>query len=50
MIKFLDYDNYEKREKFRKILLEDFFMKFKYNIFVDEERDLVLRRLKKFCD
>lgn len=50
MTKLLDHDNHEKREKFRKILSEDPLMKPKYNISVDEERDLALRRLKKLCD
>ena len=50
MTKLLDHDNHEKREKFRKILSEDPLMKPKYNISVDEERDLALKRLKKLCD
>lgn len=50
MTKLLDHDNHEKKEKFRKILSEDPLMKPKYNISVDEERELALRRLKKLCE
>jgi len=50
MIHLLDHDNHEKRAKFRKILSEDPLMTPKYNISVDEERDLALKRLKKLCD
>lgn len=50
MTQLLDHDNHEKREKFRKILSEDPLMKPKYNISVDEERALALKRLKKLCD
>ena len=50
MMHLLDHDNHEKRAKFRKILSEDPLMTPKYNISVDEERDLALKRLKKLCD
>ena len=50
MIHLLDHDNQEKRAKFRKILSEDPLMTPKYNITLDEERDLALKRLKKLCD
>ena len=50
MIRLLDHDNHDKREKFRKILSEDPLMQPKYNISVDEERALALKRLKKLCD
>ena len=50
MTHLLDHDNQEKRAKFRKILSEDPLMTPKYNISVDEERDLALKRLKKLCD
>jgi len=50
MTQLLDHDNHEKREKFRKILSEDPLMKPKYNISVDEERALALKRLKKLCN
>ena len=50
MTHLLDHDNHEKRAKFRKILSEDPLMTPKYNISVDEERDLALKRLKKLCD
>lgn len=50
MTRLLDHDNHDKREKFRKILSEDPLMQPKYNISVDEERALALKRLKKLCD
>ena len=50
MTRLLDHDNHEKKEKFRKILSEDPLMTPKYNITVDEERELALKRLKKLCD
>ena len=50
MTHLLDHDNHEKRAKFRKILTEDPLMTPKYNISIDEERDLALKRLKKLCD
>ncbi|CAH3018406.1 unnamed protein product [Porites evermanni] len=50
MTRLLDHDNHEKKEKFRKILSEDTLMTPKYNITVDEERELALKRLKKLCD
>jgi len=50
MTHLLDHDNHEKRAKFRKIFSEDPLMTPKYNISVDEERDLALNRLKKLCD
>ena len=50
MTYLLDHDNHEKRAKFRKILSEDPLMTPQYNISIDEERDLALKRLKKLCD
>ena len=50
MIHFLDHDNHEKRAKFRKFVAEDPVFLPKYNISLDEERDLALARLKKLCD
>ena len=50
MTHLLDHDNHEKRAKFRKILTEDPLMTPKYNISIDEERDLALKRLKTLCD
>lgn len=50
MTRLLDHDNHEKRAKFRKILSEDPLMTPKYNISLDEERELALKRLKKLCD
>ena len=50
MTRLLDHDNLEKRAKFRKILAEDPLLVPKYNISLDEERELALKRLKKLCD
>ena len=50
MIHLLDHDNYDKRAKFRKIFSEDPLMTPKYNISLDEERDLALKRLKTLCN
>ena len=50
MTRLLDHDNHEKRAKFREILSEDPLMTPKYNISLDEERELALKRLKKLCD
>mgnify|MGYP001795582734 CR=1 FL=1 len=50
MTSFLDHDNEEKRAKFRKVLAEDPLMTPRYNISLDEERELALKRLKKLCD
>lgn len=50
MTHLLDHDNHDKRAQFRKILSEDPLMTPKYNISVDEERELALQRLKKLCD
>ena len=50
MTRLLDHDNHEKRAKFRKVLSEDPLMTPKYNISLDEERELALKRLKKLCD
>ena len=50
MTHLLDHDNHEKRAKFRKVLSEDPLFTPKYNISLDEERELALKRLKKLCD
>ena len=50
MTRLLDHDNHEKRAKFREILSVDPLMTPKYNISLDEERELALKRLKKLCD
>jgi len=45
----LDHDNHEKRAKFKKMMAEEPLMVPKYNISLDEERDLAFERLKKMC-
>ena len=50
MTYFLDHDNHEKRAKFRKFVSEEAIFLPKYNISLEEERDLALARLKKLCD
>ena len=45
----LDHDNIEMRDKFRAFLAQDLF-KPRYNLTLDEERDLALKRLKAICD
>ena len=50
MTHLLDHDNHDKRAKFRKIFSEDPLMTPKYNISLDEERDLALKRLKTLCN
>ena len=50
MTHFLDHDNHEKRARFRKFVSEEAIFLPKYNISLEEERDLALARLKKLCD
>merc|ERR1719480_636824 len=45
----LDHDNIEMRDKFREFLAQDLF-KPRYNLTLDEERELALKRLKAICD
>jgi acyl-CoA oxidase len=45
----LDHDNHEMREKFREFISEPVMVP-RYNISLDEERDLALRRLQRICD
>ena len=45
----LDHDNIEMRDKFREFLKSDLFMP-RYNLTLDEERDLALKRLQAICD
>ncbi len=45
----LDHDNHEMRDSCREFLSGDL-MKPKYNISIDEERDLALKRLQAMCD
>ena len=50
MVKLLDHDNHEKKEEFRKLFSQDPLFLPKYNISLEEERDIALKRLKKLCD
>jgi len=45
----LDHDNIEMRDNFREFLKSDLF-KPRYNLTLDEERELALKRLKAICD
>jgi len=45
----LDHDNIEMRDQFREFLKQDLF-KPRYNMTLDEERELALKRLKAICD
>ena len=49
MTKLLDNNNFETRDKLRNLFKDDLFTP-KYNISLDEERDLAYQRLKKVCD
>lgn len=49
MSKLLDHDNHDMRAKFREFV-SDPVMTPKYNIPLDEERDVALQRLKRICD
>jgi len=45
----LDHDNHEMRAQFRKFISEPVMVP-RYNISLEEERDLALRRLQRICD
>jgi len=45
----LDHDNIEMRDQFREFLKQDLF-KPRYNMSLEEERELALKRLKAICD
>ena len=45
----LDHDNIQMRDDFREFLKQDLF-KPRYNMTLDEERDLALKRLQAICD
>jgi len=45
----LDHDNIEMRNEFREFLKQDLF-KPRYNLTLDEERELALKRLQAICD
>ena len=49
MTELIDHDNHEMRRQFREFL-SDPVMRPKYNIPLDEEREVALQRLKKICD
>ncbi len=46
----LDHDNHDMRNKFRKFLSDDPLMVPRYNIRLEDERELALKRLKAICD
>ncbi len=46
---FLEHDNQETRKKLRELFKDPLFTP-RYNISLDEERDLALKRLQKICD
>ena len=45
----LDHDNIEMRDQFREFLKQDLY-KPRYNLTLDEERELALKRLQAICD
>jgi len=45
----LDHDNVEMRDRFRKFLQQDLY-KPRYNLTLEEERELALKRLQAICD
>ncbi|ETO10691.1 hypothetical protein RFI_26685 [Reticulomyxa filosa] len=47
--KILDHDNFEMRDKLREVLKDDVFIP-RLHLSLSEERELALRRLKKFTD
>merc|ERR1719232_525755 len=49
MTELLDHDNHEMRQKFRKFISEPVMVP-RYNISLEEERELALRRLQRICD
>jgi len=49
MTKILDNNNYETRDKLKNLFKDELFTP-KYNITLDQERDLAYQRLKKVCD
>src|SRR5438552_2561559 len=50
LYKLLAHDNYEMRENMTKFLMNDKAFIPKYNISLEEEREVALFRLKKICD
>ena len=49
MTELLDHDNHEMRKQFRKFISEPVMVP-RYNISLEEERELALRRLQRICD
>jgi len=49
MRKLVDHDNHQMRENFTKLLMDPIFQP-RYDLTLDEERDLALKRLKAVCD
>ena len=49
MTELLDHDNHDMRKKFRAFMSDPVFVP-KYNISLEEERELALQRLQKICD
>jgi len=49
MTQLLDHDNHEMRQKFREFISEPVMVP-RYNISLEEERELALRRLQRICD
>ncbi|MPC69958.1 hypothetical protein E2C01_064191 [Portunus trituberculatus] len=49
MTALLDHDNHDMRKKFREFM-SDPVMKPRYNISLEEEREVALARLKRICD
>ena len=49
LTELLDHDNHEMRQKFRQFISEPVMIP-RYNIPLDEERELALRRLQRICD
>lgn len=49
MTELLDHDNHEMRKKFRKFMSDPVFVP-KYNVSLEEEREIALARLQAICD
>ena len=49
MTELLDHDNHQMRKDFRKFM-SDPVMTPKYDISLEEERDIALQRLQRICD
>ena len=49
MTELLDHDNHEMRKKFREFMSDPVFVP-KYNVSLEEEREIALARLQAICD